>query len=225
MAKTEWIEDLPSNSKSSKSAPIRERKTRKSRVEIIDPEPKPRTNMAPRAQGIRRKKTLAQSVAEAFVGDTTQNVGAHILYEVLLPAAKETIQSMVTTGIEMLLFGEARPKSRDRDRGTRVSYGSYYKGERDREDRRPRPTRGDKFDLNDIYFRHGDEADQVLESLQEALEDYEAVTVRDYFDAAGISGATWIHEKWGWDDLSRAYCTHTRNGYVIVFPPPIELED
>lgn len=226
MAKVEITEDLPSNSKSSQIAPIREGKRRRKTVETIEEKPRIRENMAPRARALRKKKSFTQSIAEAFVGDNTQNVGSYILYEVLLPAAKETIQSMVTTGIEMILFGEAgRGRSRDRDKErSRVSYTSYYKGERDRDDRKPRVRSSDKFDLDDIYFRHGDEADQVLEGLCDAVEEFDSVSVADYFDMAGISGSTWIHEKWGWNNLRRAYCTHTRNGYKIILPDPIELD-
>jgi hypothetical protein len=136
---------------------------------------------------------------------------------------------MVTSGIEMMLFGEAksrgRSKGRDRDRSI-VSYGSFYK-DRDRDDDRRSPRRAvlrDKFDLSDIYFDHHDQAEEVLDELCERLEEYDEVTVADYFELAGISGATWAHNKYGWKDLRKAFNTHTRNGWSIVLPDPIELD-
>lgn len=231
MAKTELPEELPGNSYAKRTAPLRERKRNKTEeVEIIEPK---RTRKPMRAQAIRKKKSFTQSIAETLVGGDSQNVGSYILQDVLIPAAKSTIQEMITSGIEMLLFpGGARgsSRSRDRDRGTStVSYGNYYKSRtRDRdEERRPRTRRQvrDKFDLSDIYFRHGDEADEVLNSLIDTLRDFDVVSVADFFDTAGISGATWAHHKYGWTDLDDAFCTHTRNGWTIVLPEPEELDE
>lgn len=223
MAKKElWIDDLPGNSNSKKIAPIREPRRKKTEIEIIQPEPEERTHRRV-GNAVRRKRTLTQSIAQSIVGDASRHLLSHIVSEVLLPAAKETIQTMVETGIQMMLFGESKPKSRDRDGRTRISYNDYY----DKRERKARPTRGDKFDLDDIFFRDGREADEVLRSLCDALEEYEAVTVADYFDMAGLDGATWAHHKYGWDDtsdLGRARCVHTRRGWLIRLPDPIELD-
>lgn len=221
MAKRKFEEDLPGNSNSSKIAPMRDTRRKRPEIEIIQPEPEERTHRRV-GRAVRRKRTLTESIAQSIAGEASRNLMSHVVSEVLLPAAKETIQSMVETAIQMMLFGEAKPKSRERDR-TRISYSDYY----DKRERKARPTRGDKFDLADIYFRDGREADEVLRSLCDALEQYDAVTVADYFDMAGLEGATWAHHKFGWDDtcdLGRARCTHTRDGWAILLPPPIELD-
>lgn len=227
MAKIDIDEkEYPSNSKSDRSAPMREGRKRIKRELVEEEKPLQRTISG---KALRKKKTLSQSIAESFIGDgENPSVVQYILYEVLLPAAKTTIQDMVTGGIEMLLFGEtrggSRSRGRDRDRST-VSYGSFYRGRDRDEERRNRVRARDKFDLDEIYFKHGDDAAEVLEQMCEALEEYEAVTVADYFELAGIDGATWAHNKYGWTDLRRAKCTHTRHGYAIILPPPIELDD
>jgi len=219
-------EDFPGNSKSSRMAPIRESRKAREEGALIEAPKTVKRSIAGRA--VRKKRTLTESIAQTFVGDDSRNVGLYILNDVLIPAAKSLIQEMVTSGIEMMLFGETsgRGRGRDKDRKNVISYGSFYK-DRDRDDRRPVRTataRGDKFNLDEIYFRHGDEADQVLRDLCDLLEEYQEVTVSDFFDLAGIDGATWAHTKYGWDDLRRARCTHTRNGYAIIFPDPIELD-
>jgi hypothetical protein len=218
-------EDFPSNSKAPRVAPIRE--TRRIREEGANIEEKPALRRSIAGRAVRVKKTFTQSVAESLVGDTSKNVGLYIMNDVLIPAAKNLIQEMVTSGIEMMLFGETsgRSRNRDRDRGkSTISYGSFYKDRDDRRERKQAIVRGDKFDLDEIYFRNGDEADQVLRDLCDLLEQYEQVTVSDYFDLAGIEGATWAHTKYGWEDLRRARCTHTRHGYAIILPDPIELD-
>lgn len=211
-------EAMPSNSNASKVAPIREMTRIEEEGANIEEPREVRKSIKGRA--VRKKKSLIQS----FFSENTKEVAQYVLFEVLIPAAKETIQSMVTQGIEMFLFGgEGGGRSRSKNRSeTKVSYNNMY---RNREDpRESRRSRRDRFDLEDIFFKRGDEASEVLEGLCDQLEKYDQVTVADYFDLAGIDGATWVHNKWGWDDLKRARCTHTRNGWAIILPDPIELD-
>jgi len=231
MAKVELREeDFPSNSRASRVAPIRESKRKPTEEADISIERKSKFRRIPKgSKAVRRKRTLTQSIAESLVGEGSQNVGGYILHEVLLPAAKSTIADMITGAIEMVLYGETKPKGRgDKKDRNYVSYGSYYRGSREDRDERPArrkfATRGDPFDLGEIYFRQGYEADDVLSQLQDALTEYEEVSVSDFFDIAGIDGAKWAHAGYGWTNLDKAYCTHTRNGWQIVFPDPIKLD-
>lgn len=228
--------EFPQNSNTSKKprvAPIRDRDEEifepdEIREDVVSSEPK-KAQRVTRGNVVRKKKTFVQSVAEAIAGEGSRDVISYIIQEVLVPAAKNTIQDAITSGIEMFLYGESKGPSsrprRDRDRSV-ISYGSYYKP-REREERRERrhfATYNDRFKLNEIYFtKHGD-AEDVLEELCDRLKQYEQVTVADFFDLAGIEGTNWVHQKYGWDDLSRAYNTHTRYGWAIVFPEPEELE-
>ena len=222
------IDELyPSNSKTTRMAPIRPRSQRVEQEEI---QPKRVVQKSIEGRATVKKKTMTESIAHTLLGEETKSVGAYILYDVLIPAAKTMIQDAFSSGIEMLLFGETRPSSRkNRDGGTKISYGSFYRGH-DRDDRREPDrkrggvVRGGRFDLDDILFDRPKDADDVLSDLCDLLEDYGQVSVADYFELAGVDGATWVHTKWGWEDLGRPYCTHTRGGYAIVLPKPIELD-
>lgn len=76
---------------------------------------------------VERKKPILVRI----FGDNTKSVGHYILWDVLIPASKNTITEMISNGIEMLLYGEPRGNIR-RDRGrSYVSYTGYYK-DRDR---------------------------------------------------------------------------------------------
>lgn len=214
-------EEFPSNSNTKQKAPIREDRTVEKEVAFFEPPKKSRRPI--KGKATLKKKSFIQTIASAFIGESTDNVGGYILHEVLIPAAKNTIQEMVQSGIEMLLFGE-RQSRKPKDRGsTKISYGSYYKDRDDHRDR-PRASYRDKFDLSEIYFKDHNDAEDVLSNLCDTLEEYEQVTVADFFDLAGIDGATWAHHKYGWTDLRRAYNTHTRGGWQIVFPDPVELD-
>jgi hypothetical protein len=236
MTKTKSIEELPGNSISSRSAPVRPSKRVKKEVEpVVEAVEEPRKPRAIRAQIVRKKKTLSHTIAEAFVGDGTNGVGGYILNDVLIPAFKNLVTDAVTSGIEMLVYGETRGRSRgrDRERGPKViNYSSFskrrYRDDDDDDDRRSRrrPSVKDPFDLNEIFFKDPGDADDVLEELCERVEEYEQVSVADYFELAGIDGSTHTHFKWGWDDKmpKKAFCTHTRHGWAIVLPEPIPLD-
>lgn len=225
MAKKDLIneEEFPSNSKSSSVAPIRSSKrTTEEDTTAITPT-RTRTGRVAQRKAIQKKKTFAQSIAASLAGDDTRNVGLYVLNEVLIPAAKNLVQEMVTSGLEMMLFGETSGRSRSKDKSkSTVSYGSYYKS-RDREEPKRRIKR-DKFDLTDIFFDNHTDAEDVLEAMMDHLEEYEQITVADFFDMAGIDGATWVHNDWGWTDLRKARLTHTRYGYAIMLPDPEELD-
>jgi hypothetical protein len=226
------LDNLPSNSKESKKrtrrvAPIRPVVEEQTFANPLLPEPTKKA-VRPVARGMRQKKSLTQSIAQMFVG-SEESVGSYILQEVLLPAAKSTIQDMVESAIQMFLYGDAKPRGRDRDRGrsTKISYGSFYRG-RDREDdRRESRSRGGRFNLDEITFEHPKEADDVLSEMMDLLQDYEQVTVADFYELAGVDGGTWADRKWGWeeDQLKRAYCSHVSRGkWALILPKPIELD-
>lgn len=225
MSKKDIGEELPSNSMTKKIAPIRptaggerpEAPKRRARQQIV--------------QASKRRKTFSQAIAGLLFNAVTRNIGEYIIHEVIVPTGKTMIEDLVKGSIEMILYnGETgRYSGKSRDAGTsKVSYGSYYRKEEDRRrpDRRPgRP--GSHFNLEDIFFTGrdaGKDAAAVLDALCDELEEYSEVSVATYFELAGVDGATWTHNKWGWKDLSKAYCTHTRNGYMIVLPEPEELD-
>jgi len=217
-------EDFPSNSESKRvvyTPKIRE-------LNSSEPISEKKVKKTIKGRAIRQKRSAIENVGKTFFGEDTRNVASYILYDVLIPAAKNTIQEMISSGIEMLLFGETRSNSRGRsDKGRSiVSYSSFYKRGDDREEtRHRRPIGGrDRFNLDEIIFRSGSEAAEVLDGMCDLLEQYDQVTVGDYFDMAGVEGATWVHQKWGWENLSKAYCSPVRGGYMIVLPKAIELE-
>lgn len=227
MAKKERIEELPSNSNSSRVAPIRVKSKKMIEDEGALVEPEAKQRRIPRARVIQQKKSFTQSIAETLVGDGTNSVGAYILRDVLVPALKSLISDAVTSGIEMILYGETggrKSRGRDRERST-INYSSFSRRDRD-EDRRERrrPTYRGKFDLDEIYFRDHTDAEDVLEELSDRCEEYGEVSVADFFELAGIEGVTHAHYKWGWTDLKRARNTHTRHGWAIMLPEPEPLE-
>lgn len=164
------------------------------------------------------KKPVGKRAAEAIVSEDTGNVMQYILYDVLIPAFKNTLSDIVSGGIQMLLFGSSSERDsrirRDRDRSY-VSYSKYY----DRDDRREtRPLRSRYRDFDSIGFDTRDEAEEVLSYLIDYLDQYDYVSVGDFFDIVGMT-SEYTDQKWGWYNLNRAVVKRHRRGYYYVMLP------
>lgn len=178
---------------------------------------------------IKKKSAFQKFLGSIIGGDSGENVGEYILSDVLVPAAKSTIQDMVTSGIEMLLFGETsgrRGVRRDRDRGTKVSYGSYFKNDRyDRDRRETRRVPGYHNRLEGISFESRGEAETVLDALVDLLDEYESVSIADFYEQASLENMIEFTDNgFGWTNLARARVIRTRDGYEIEFPRPQRLD-
>jgi hypothetical protein len=161
-----------------------------------------------------KKKSGANKLSDVFVTEDISSVKDYILYEVLLPAAKKTLSEIVSNGIDMLLYGETKSKSKSR--GSKVSYSKYYD---DREDdyRRSSRRRSLGYDYEDVILESRREAEEVLNRMDDLIESYGVVSVADLYDLVGVAGK-YTDNKYGWTNLRDAGIERTRDGYLIVFP-------
>lgn len=164
-----------------------------------------------------KKKSSANKFADVFISEDMGNVKDYILYDVLLPAAKKTISEIVSNGIDMILYGETKPKSKSR--GTKVSYNRYY-DDRDDDYRRRDSSRRARvlgYDYEDVILESRTEAEEVLNRMEDLIDTYGVVSVADLYDLVGISG-NYTDNKYGWTNLRTAGIERTRDGYLIVLP-------
>lgn len=178
---------------------------------------------------IKRKKSVGKKFSEAFIGEESDktNVVDYILYDVLVPAAKNTISDMVVGGIEMLLFGERRSRSMSRDRGhSYVNYSNYSRREEERgRDRRDSPRRSTSRRLynDDIILDTRSEAELVIDRLLDIIDDYGAASVADLYALVGID-SDYTDNKYGWTNLSMASVSRCRDGYILNLPKAYEID-
>ena len=174
---------------------------------------------------VQRKKGLGKKIAETFSGDDMNSVGSYVLFEVLLPAAKNMFFDAVTQGFERAIFGESKRRI---STGTRVggytaynrmsAPGSYSGGSMARnESRSISPRARAVHDFDEVVLATRGEAEDVLDSLGNIIEEYGVATVVDLYDLVGITGS-FTDEKWGWSDLRGATVNHIRDGYLLNLP-------
>lgn len=164
-----------------------------------------------------RKKGLASRISGSMVSERGDSVGSYILFEVLIPAAKNMISDAVSQGVERMLFGEVRSRGRS---DSRPGYTNYNKvrsttGEYGNRDisRRSRTT----HDFDEIILSSRGEAEEVLDRLRDLVDKYETATVNDLYDLVGVTGS-FTDDKWGWYDLREAMVRATRGGYIVILP-------
>lgn len=172
----------------------------------------------------KRKKSMAKKFKEAFVGEDgdDQSVADYILYDVLVPAAKNTISDMVTGGIEMILYGERRGSSRmNRDRGRSYVNYSGYSTRRDdnraRNGSRVRRSARDRVYNDDIIIPTRGEAEQTIDRLLDIIDQYGSASIADLYSLTGID-SDFTDNSYGWTNLSTASVSRTRDGYILNLP-------
>jgi hypothetical protein len=183
---------------------------------------------------IRRKPTLGKRLANTFFGGDAHGVMGYVFLDVLVPAVKDLVVDMVSTGIERAIFGEGRGGLRSRG-GYRPSGSSGYTqynrysspiGSARREEPREREIsrRGraeHKFD--EIVLATRVEAEEVINRLFDLVNQYGEATVYDFLELVGISG-NFADKKWGWTDVRGSTWRKVRDGYLLDLPPTESLK-
>lgn len=177
---------------------------------------------------LKKQKNFLDKVAETFFGDDAKEVGRYVIWDVLIPAAKNTLSEMVSTGIEMILFGESRGPSRKRYKDRNVIPYSTISQSRsretpiDRESFRDRDRSRTKYRFDDLVIETKDEAYEVLDQMVTLTEDYGDASVGDLYDCLGLT-SDFPDRKWGWTSLNRATVSRVRDGYILNLPPAVPL--
>ncbi len=157
---------------------------------------------------------------ESVFLDTLRNVSRYILFEILIPAAKTTISEMMSNGTDMILWGETRRSRHDRDRtGSRVSYTNYFPSTRERDRERYRERDRSRYRMDEIVLDTRQDADEVLTRLLAILDEYESVTVSEYYEIMGVP-SEFTDQNYGWTNLRDAVVQRIREGYIIDLPEP-----
>ncbi len=172
----------------------------------------------------KKKRTVIDKFKDSFLGES-ENLGDYVLYDVLVPAFRDTVSDM-GFGIIERLFGGGRSGGRGgynsrivRDRGkSYVSYNSVQNDNRRDSKRDFDNNSRARHNFENIIFTNKWEAEDVLAHLVELSIEYGEATVRSFYELSNIE-ADYTDDRYGWTSLRDAYVDRTRDGHVIIFPP------
>lgn len=166
-----------------------------------------------------RKKPLINRVVETLIHKDEVSIKEYLVFDVIVPSIKDTIVDTIS----MIFYGS---KSRRGDRGrvaksgTRISYAEYYKDDDDRRrrDRDRSSNRNESNNIDDILFETRAEAQEVLISLADIIDEYGSASIADFCDLCGVTEEYTDH-KYGWTDVSKSTIESVRGGYFVINLP------
>ena len=169
-----------------------------------------------------RKKGEMKKFADVFIAEDANNVKSYILMEVIIPAVKKAISDIVTTGIDMILYGEAG-RNRKNGPASKVSYRNYYERESERTRAGSGISRRNTFDYDEVIFDTRGDAEAVLDAMNDIISQYGTVSVSDFYDLARVANDNYTMNRYGWTNIGGATAVRVRDGYVLKLPRAIPL--
>jgi hypothetical protein len=176
---------------------------------------------------IVQKKSIGRKFKDLFIEADLKTVIRYVATDVLLPAARNTIVDASSKGIERLMYGESAVRRRNFGVGPRVTYNNpINRGYRDSgpfHSPRNAPAvspapRSSRHSRDEFFLSSREEAELVLERMNDIIDTYEVVSVADLNQLAGLP-TTHVDNKWGWVYLGDVQIRQIREGYLIDFPP------
>lgn len=170
---------------------------------------------------ITRKQSKVRKFTDEFISEDAKNVKSYVFGEVLIPAIKKAISDIVTDGIDIILYGEAKG-GRKRSTADRVSYRNYYDKD-NRSSRSETTSSTSRYSYDDIVLSTRGEAQDVLDRMFEIVDTYGVVSIADLYDLVNITG-NYTDNKYGWTNLRNAEVLRVRDGYMIKLPRAMAID-
>lgn len=173
---------------------------------------------------VQKKKPLGERLKGIFFDGEFKNATRYITYEVLIPAFKNMVVDATSKGVERVIYGESTSSRRRYDQPRpRVSYNNPVDRYSSRyrpgilPDQPPLPSRR-SHGISDIVIISREEAELVIERLNDIVDKYDVASVADLYDLVGLP-SSYVDNKWGWTSLAYANIRQIREGFLIDLPP------
>lgn len=177
------------------------------------------------------KKSLVGRLVTGVLGpEGLPGIGQYVSEEIIVPAIKNIIVDAVTSGINMVMYGDSKGTTpRNYGGGPRytgygashrptVNYTSRYTSQQ------PEPSqisaRGVRQGVEEYIIENREDAAHVLTTLTEQADMYGSVSIADYYDLIGVP-SNYTDNNYGWilETIAHSSIRPVRGGHVIKFPP------
>jgi len=179
------------------------------------------------------KKSLGRKFREVFgfkaiFGETdTRSVAEYIVVDVMIPATRNLIFDVLSEGLKRKMYGDSATRRYVPGSGSRVtSYTPYnrpverrYSPLSNSTPSRTIPVSRVRHERENFILSSRQEAELVLERMNDIIDQYEVVSVADLNELVGLP-TSHIDNKWGWSYLADVDIRQVREGYLIDFPLP-----
>ena len=218
------MNDIPVGSLKPNSNKFKEHLAKEKEKEKEKEKPKPVVKSAARI----REKSLGDKFSGFFDLEDGKEVKNYLVKDLLIPAIKDIVVSLVSDGLGMYLKTNRRPSSNGGKTNyaqisTNYHYGSNSNRRNDADDNNSRA------DYRNITYASREDANEVLSSLQDLADRYDQASISDLFDLAGVTlnGRAFTDNNYGWTfdmlkrvPIKRAY----GGGFMLDLPDPKVLD-
>lgn len=167
-----------------------------------------------------KNRITPKKIAQTFFTEDLEDVKTHVVFDILIPKVKDAVVDTILNTIEMIFYGEVRRRTTTSTTASPIRTISYDKMSKKAETAPsrsiPAPRRG--FHPEDVVFEESADAQHVLDTMCEVLEQYGSVSALDFCEFAGVGGEYTLRD-YGWRDLSEAKVMRISGGGWIVDLP------
>lgn len=188
------------------------------------PPPKPKVEKVVATEVIVQKRGIGRRFKDLFIEADPKAVVRYVIGAVLIPSAKNMAVDAVIEFAKRTAYGENAVRRSQHGPGPRITYNSpVNRGYRDSPLRNAPPVaaepRGAPRHRQDTYILTSrEEAEVVLERLNDLIDTHEVASVADLRDLLGQE-TTYVDNKWGWIYLADTRIRQVREGFLIDLPP------
>lgn len=179
------------------------------------------------AKGVRvKKRGLGTRLIDTFIKEKPEEVRKYVVKEVIVPAIMDTIYDSIMSALGMTFYQKAdRRRSSGGGSGLGSKFTNYSAISQPsiRKERTPAygGSKGSLKSFDNLVFDSKGEAEDVRDSMIEALDRYGYLTVLEFYDIAQVTVDNFTDQNWGWkrDSIGQMKILgDSANGYYINLP-------
>lgn len=187
---------------------------------------------------VKTKKSVGSRIRESFGGENLKSVGLHLLVSVVVPKSKDLLMLLIEEGGHRAIYGDTGRRStgvgpivsnivgssRIRTTNYNNATASPIIGRVAAESPLSQRDRN-MFDFSGLVIAERDQAEEVIENMYDAIQEFGTVSVADFYDFLEISGNGFTDANFGWDakTFKTADVRKVREGWQLVLPQPIPI--
>lgn len=173
-----------------------------------------------------KKRGLGARLIDTFIKEKPEEVRKYIIKEVVVPAIMDTIYDSVMSALGMTFYQKAdrrRSSGGGSGLGSKFTNYSAISTPSIRKERTPAygGSKGSLKSFDNLVFDSKGEAEDVRDSMIEALDRYGYLTVLEFYDIAQVTVDNFTDQNWGWkrDSIGQMKILgDSANGYYINLP-------
>ena len=183
-----------------------------------NPEPVEEKKIAPVVSegAVIQKKSGFGRIVSSIIASSAEDMLEWFKEDMLIPWIKKGLWDLFTNGTDMLIYGKNGSKHSSSNI-SKVSYNTIFSSKSYKDDDRP-SGRSSIFDYDTIVFKTRGDAEAVLASLDELIDQFGIATVGDFYELAEVEAPSYTANDYGWKSLKNAQVLRCRNGYIIKMP-------